>query len=73
MKDELFDTISKEQLNSMLNMANEQWAEDDTFINDVCLLNEVPEFEIYGNSYGVPGIQEKVKSLVIKLGGKLPE
>ena len=60
-------------LEKLLDMANQEWAADDTFIEKVCEANGVPEKEIYGDSYGVPCIQIKVKSLVRKLGGTLPE
>ena len=60
-------------MQKMLRMANEEWAEDDTHIEKVCEANRVPEQEIYGDSYGVPDIQMKVTSLVRKLGGSLPE
>lgn len=47
----------------------DEWAETDTYIEQLCEKHGVPEFEIYGDSYGVPGIQEKVDSLVAKLLG----
>lgn len=59
-----------EELDGQLKMCHEEWADDDTFIEKICELNGVDEDEIHGSSYGVPGIQEKVNSLVKKIGGQ---
>lgn len=60
-------------LQKQISLLCEEWADDDTFIENLCLLNGLSEEEVYGNTYYVPGVQEKVEMLVKKLGGRINE
>lgn len=41
----------------------DSWAEDHTYLQDLCRKHGVPEIEIEGDSYGVPTIQCLADSL----------
>jgi hypothetical protein len=50
-----------------LHMANTEWAEDDTYMEKLCLEVGCSESETYGDSYCVPSIQDKADLIGSKL------
>ena len=44
----------------------------DDYLELVCRANGIDEFLITGDSYAVPCMEEKIDSLVLKLGGVVP-
>jgi hypothetical protein len=49
----------------------DEWAECDTYIENLCLKHGLSEEKVYGNSYGVPMMEEKVDMLIEKLKSDL--
>ena len=45
-----------EETKKILTMANEEWADDHTKLQELCLKAGYSEKEVYGDSYYVPGI-----------------
>lgn len=44
-----------------------EWATCDTYIENLCFKYGLSEDEVYGNSYYVPSIEEKVDLLIKKI------
>src|SRR2546429_5710871 len=59
-------TAERDRLAAQLKLANEDWAEDDTAIRDLCrpILGDAA---VEGDSYGVPSVVELVEKLVGEL------
>lgn len=45
----------------------DEWAEIDTYVENLCLRYGIAEDKVYGNSYGVPSIEEKLDFLIQKI------
>lgn len=54
-------------LGKLFKIACQEWAEDHTYLQELCLKEGLTEDEVYGDSYGVPGIQDLVEMLVRKI------
>lgn len=49
----------------------QEWADADSHIERACLDNGLTKEQVYGDSYGVPTIEEKVDMLVEKLKNEM--
>ena len=57
--DSITETLQKEldDTKKILSNANDEWAEDHTKLQELCLKAGYSEKEVYGDRYYVPGIQ----------------
>jgi hypothetical protein len=66
------DTIAEastemDRLAKALMHCAEDWADDHTHLQDLCIKAGIPADEVHGDSYGVPGIQELSNLLAAKI------
>lgn len=64
----LLGELSKKE--KLLKQSCDDWAEDHTYLQETAKRIGIDSKRIYGNSYGVPGIQELVDMIVEHLSKK---
>ena len=55
----------------MFRVSNREWAEDHSALQELCKQAGCSDYAIYGDSYGVPGIQALAQLLFDKIGKEL--